>query len=130
MRRHVVRKILLVLIVALFLNVTIVNAENCDALLTQDAAQFIEEIVGFIRIAVPILLIVLCSSDFVSVIVSQADNAMKKAVGRIVKRFIAAAAFFFVPLIVQVLLGIDAIKNSLNLVDDPTCGIGTEDVGQ
>ena len=129
MKNSVVKKILLALIISLFMTTSVVHAENCEALLTQEAAEFISEIVGFVRIGVPILLIVLCSSDFVSVVVSQDDNAMKKAGGRIIKRFIAAAAFFFVPLIIQVILGIDAVRNSLNLVDDPTCGIASEEVG-
>ncbi len=123
MKKGMIKKVLLVLIVTIFLNCSIVNAANCNALLTQDAADLIKDIVNLVRIMVPILLIILCSTDFVSVVISQDDNAIKKATGRIVKRFIAAAAIFFVPLIVEVLLSLDPIKNSLNLVDDPTCGV-------
>ena len=130
MNKKLLKKILLTLIFILILNVSIVYAEgetpNCDALLTNDAAEFIKDIVGFARIAVPILLVVLCSSDFITVIISQDDNATKKSFGRIVKRFIAAAAFFFVPTIIGIILGIPAIKDSLNLVDDPTCGIAND----
>ena len=98
-------------------------ADSCEGLLTQDAAELLSDIIGYIRVGVPVLLLVLCASDFISVITSQDDNAMKKAGARIVKRFIAAAAVFFVPLIISVILNIDAVKNSLNLVDDPMCGI-------
>ena len=101
----------------------VVHADGCDALLTREAAQFIKDIVTIVRIAVPILLIVLCSSDFVSIVTGQDENITKKAISRIIKRFICAAAFFFVPLILQLILGIDAVNNALNLVDDPTCGI-------
>lgn len=126
MKKKVVRKIFLVALIGIVLSMGLVYADDCSGLLTQEAADLIKEVIGYVRIGVPILLIVLCSSDFVSVITSQDDNAMKKASGRIVKRFIAAAAFFFVPLIVELILGIDAIKNSLNLVDDPTCGVTEE----
>jgi len=74
---------------------------------------------------VPILLVILCSTDLVAIVTSQDDNAVKKSVGRIVKRFIAGAAFFFVPLLIKIVLGIDAVKTNLNLVDDPTCGIAS-----
>ena len=101
----------------------VVYADGCDALLTREAAQFIKDIVTLVRIAVPILLIVLCSSDFVSIVTGQDEKVTKTAISRIIKRFICAAAFFFVPLILQLILGIDAVNNALNLVDDPSCGI-------
>ena len=116
---------LLTIVMTLFFTFDIVYATDCDGLLTQDAYDFIMEILGYIRIGVPILLIVLCSTDLVSVVTSQDDKAVKVATSRIVKRFIAAAAFFLVPFLISFVLSIDAIKNSLNLVDDPLCGIDT-----
>ena len=111
------------LLVVFLLSFSVVQADGCDALLTREAAQFIKDIVTIVRIAVPILLIVLCSSDFVSIVTGQDEKVTKTAISRIIKRFICAAAFFFVPLILQLILGIDAVNNALNLVDDPTCGI-------
>lgn len=119
------KKILFSLIIVMFLSINVVYAENCNALLTQEAADFLVEIITIIRYAVPVLLIILCTTDLVTVVVSQDDNAMKKSISRIVKRFIAAVAIFFVPWIIQLILGMDAIKDSLNLVDDPTCGIAS-----
>ena len=107
-----------------FMSFSVVGADGCDALLTRDAAEFIGDIVMIARIAVPILLVVLCSSDFVAIVTGQDEKVTKISISRIVKRFIAAAAFFFVPLIIQLILGIDAVNNALNLVDDPSCGIG------
>ncbi len=116
-------KNILIIFILLFCIVPVVYAEKCDALLTHDAAEFIKEIITYIRIGVPILLIILSVVDFVSVIGSQDDNAMKKAISNVTKRFIAAALIFFVPLIIGLILGIDAVKNALNLVDDPTCEV-------
>lgn len=127
MKKSVLKKLFLTLIMVSFVCFDTVFADDCTGLLTQEAADLIAEVIGYIRIGVPILLIVLCASDLITVVTSQEDSAVKKAGSRIVKRFIAAAAFFFVPLIIQVILGIDAIKNSLNLVDDPTCGIAVEE---
>ena len=123
MKRDKIKTIFLILITMCIITCPIALAESCEGLLTQEAADLLSDIIGYIRIGVPILLMILCAGDFVSVITSQDDNAMKKAGGRIVKRFIAAAAVFFVPLIISVILNIDAVKNSLNLVDDPMCGI-------
>lgn len=127
MKKSVLKNLILTLIVVSILSFDTVFAADCTGLLTQGAADLIAEVIGYIRIGVPILLIILCASDLITVVTSQEDNAVKKAGSRIVKRFIAAAAFFFVPLIVQVILNIDAIKNSLNLVDDPTCGITVDE---
>ena len=55
------------------------------------------------------------------------ENAMKIATSRVFKRFIAAALVFFVPLIINIILSIDAVNNALNLVDDPTCGVANEE---
>ena len=109
----------------LVLFTTVTKAETCSGLLTYEAASLLTEIINYVRIGVPILLVVLCAADFAGVVISGDDNAMKKATSKVVKRCIAAAAFFFVPLIVQLVLGLDAVKKSLNLVDDPSCGIGT-----
>lgn len=105
----------------------IVYAEKCDALLTAEAADMISEIVGYIRIGVPILLIILSIIDFAGVVSSDDENAMKIATSRVFKRFIAAALVFFVPLIINIILSIDAVNNALNLVDDPTCGVANEE---
>ena len=126
MKRKLVKKLFLVLMLSAFFSINFVDAATCEGLLTADAAMFISDIMKLITIAIPILLIVLCSSDLFGIVTSQDDGAVKKAVSRIVKRFIAAAAFFFVPFLIQLVLGIDAVKDSLNLVDDPTCGIISE----
>ena len=71
----------------------------------------------------PILLIVLGSVDFANAIISGDQDALKKSGSKFMKRAIAAVAVFFVPLLVKVLLTLPGIKDNINLVDDPTCGI-------
>lgn len=98
-----------------------VFAINCNGLITSDAADFIGEIMGWIQILVPALLIVLGAIDFGSVVISDDKDGMKKASSRFVKRCISGVAIFFVPLVVKVLLDISGITGTL--VDDPMCGI-------
>ncbi len=123
MVKNSIKKIVLSLVIGLFLSYNVVFAADCNAIFTQDAYDLIREFLGYVTIIVPVLLIVLCSGDLMSIVTSQDESISKKAGGRIVKRFIAAAAFFFVPLLVRFVLGLEPVKDSLNLVDDPTCGI-------
>ena len=125
MVKNSIKKIVLSLVISMFLSVNIVFAANCNAIFTPEAYDLIREFLGYVTIIVPILLIVLCSGDLMSIVTSQDESISKKAGGRIVKRFIAAAAFFFVPLLVRFVLGLEPVKDSLNLVDDPTCGIAS-----
>ena len=121
------KKLFLGLIIGVILSMKVVYAADCDAIFEDPAdLEFIREILSYVTILVPILLVILCSTDLVAIVTSQDDNISKKAGGRIVKRFIAAVAFFFVPLLVRFVLGLEPVKNSLNLVDDPTGGITTE----
>lgn len=109
---------------ALFIFVTPVQAAgDCNGLLTVKAMEFIEEMINYIRIFVPILLIVLGSVDFANAIISGDQDALKKSGSKFMKRAIAAIAIFFVPLLVKVLLTLPGIKDNINLVDDPTCGL-------
>lgn len=123
MAKNSIKKIILTLVIGIFSSINVVYAADCNGIFTPGAYDLIRDVLGYVTIAVPILLVILCSADLTSIVLSQDEGAAKKASGRIVKRFIAAAAFFFVPLIVRFVLGLDAVKNSLNLVDDPLCGI-------
>lgn len=78
------------------------NGEGCITGLSEDSVFY--EILDLIRLAVPILLIILGAVDFGTVVISQEQDAMKKAIGKFIKRAIAAVAIFFVPLIVELLL--------------------------
>ena len=124
MFKKCVKKVSLSITLALLIGINVVEAADCDGLFTAEAYEFIREILGYITIAIPVLLVILCASDLAAVVIAQDDSVAKKAAGRIAKRFIAGAAVFFVPLIVRVVLGLEPVKESLNLVDDPLCGIG------
>lgn len=114
------------MVVSLFLGSFIfliepVFAINCNGILTADAADFLNKIMGWIRIMVPALLIVLGCVDFGTAVVSDDKDGLKKAGSKFVKRCLCGVAVFFIPLIVKVLLDISGISGTL--VDDPMCGI-------
>lgn len=80
-------------------------------------AWLLQLILNYIKILGPILVVVLSSIDFAQVIISNNDDAMKKASKKLAYRLVFAVCLFFIPTLVQVLLDIFGITS------DPTCGI-------
>ena len=66
---------------------------------------WIFKIINIVRYLVPVLLIILGVLDFIKSIATDDDGEIKKAGARFVKRLIAAALIFLVPLILQFVLG-------------------------
>ena len=83
----------------------------------ESVAWLLQQILNFIKIIGPILVVVLSSVDFIQVIVKSDDEAMAKAQKKLIKRLILAALLFFIPTLVQTILDIFGITG------DPTCGI-------
>jgi hypothetical protein len=82
---------------------------NCN--LSSEIIAFIYNILKWLKYIAPVLVIILGILDFIKALAAQDDDAMKKAQGRFVKRLIAAALLFLLPLI------IDYILNIFNLYD-------------
>ncbi len=100
-------KKLLMLVVPLltfFINSNMVYADICSSM--PKTLDIIKELLGIVKIAIPILLIVLGTVDFIKAMVAQDDQQMKKAQGAFVKRLIIGVVIFFVPMIMKFLLSI------------------------
>lgn len=72
----------------------------------QDTANIwhlLGSIVVVIKIVIPIILVILGMVDLGKAVVSSDEKAMNKAVGTLIKRFIAALVVFFIPTIVSAL---------------------------
>lgn len=100
-----------------------VYAQSCNGILTPGAYQILQDALNVIRIAVPMLLIVLGSVDLGTAVVSEDKDSLKKATSRLIKRCLAAIVIFFIPLIVNVLINLVESSGGINIVDDPMCGI-------
>lgn len=74
----------------------------------------------WVRIAVPILLIILGSVDFAKVIISQDQDALKKATSKFSKRCVVAVIIFLLPFLVQLIMG---WINDYIIETDPNCVI-------
>ena len=88
------------------------NPEDPDSV-----AWLLQQILNYIKIIGPILVVVLSSIDFAGVVVKGDDEAMAKAKKKLITRLILAACLFFIPVITEALLDIFGITSSA------TCGL-------
>jgi len=68
-------------------------------------------VVTVFKIVIPLLLIIFGMVDLGKAVVASDDKAISKAVGQLIRRFIAAVIVFFIPTIVS------ALFNALDMVD-------------
>lgn len=95
---------------------------NCDGIFTKEALDLISEILGWFRILAPIALIILVAVDFAQAVLSQDNDALKKAGSKVLRRSIATIALFFLPTIVRALINLPEVRNSIQIPEDPLCG--------
>jgi len=102
---------------------------NCDTMFTPEAVALVAKVLGYIQFLVPVVLIVMISTDMVRAVVAQDDKQMKAAYAKSVKRIIAAITVFIIPLFVTILFKIPEIRKVLEssgIVENPLClGKGT-----
>ena len=95
--------------------------DDCSQLIdTKTEGSFgwlLQKLLNYIKIAGPILVVLLSALDFIKAIASSEEDAFKKAQSRLVIRLVAALALFLVPTFVELLLGL------INGINDPTCGL-------
>jgi len=72
---------------------------------TSDILQFIGYIVTIIKIAIPLLIIILGIIDFGKAVVAAKDDKMKDSAKSLGRRLIAGVVIFFIPSIVLWLFG-------------------------
>ena len=75
----------------------------CDDL--RPVINFLKAILGIIQWGIPILLIVMGSIDLGKAVMASDDKEIKGATSKLVKRAIAAIAVFFIPMLVNILIG-------------------------
>lgn len=89
---------------------------SCSVLGTE-FHDILKEVFGWIQIAIPCLVLVLCSIDFASAVISQEQKDMQAALNRVVKRVMIGVAIFFVPTLIEFMLDLAGIASGV-------CGIG------
>lgn len=91
---------------------------SCAGVDVPDAiVRLLNTIYTVIKIAVPLILILMGMIDLGKAVISQKEDDIKKQQGVFVKRLIAAALVFFVFAIVQLLVNIVGDKNIASCAD-------------
>lgn len=90
------------------MNFIIKNANILDecGIFTKDMYNLLSDWYGYILIAVPCLVFVLCIVDLAKAVTAQDENAIKKAQSDAIKRVIIGVVIFFIPICVNIALGL------------------------
>ncbi len=91
---------------------------NCGIL--SDIIPYIKQIYGFLKIILPIALIIFGTIDFSTPIISNDKEALNKATVKFIKRCIVVAAIFLVPMLLKYILG---VYSDITGKDASLCGL-------
>ena len=73
---------------------------------------------NYVKVIIPILIILLSIVDFLKVIFSGKDDDMKKAMDKFIKRIIIAVVFILVPLFISIIINISGVTSQYSEVND------------
>lgn len=90
--------------------------DECTSVLGTEFYNILQEIFTIIKIAVPVLVLVLCSVDMSKAVIAQDEKAVKEALSSSIKRLIIGVVVFFIPIIINLLLKYAGLVSG-------TCGI-------
>lgn len=80
-------------------------------------AWLLQQILNYLKVLGPMIVVIMSSIDFAMAIIQSDDDHMAKAQKKLIYRLILAAALFFIPTLVTVILRIFGITS------DPLCGL-------
>lgn len=79
---------------------------SCDGLISKSLRNIINDVLSYIRIGVPLLLIILLGVDFAKATFSGDEKAISKSKNNAIKRIIIAIVIFFVPTLLNLLFDV------------------------
>lgn len=88
---------------------------------TANIWQLVGLVVYILKIVIPLILIILGMLDLGKAVVSSDEKAINKAVGTLIKRFIAAVVVFFIPTIINGIFGVIGIVGGTSEEDYNHC---------
>ena len=98
-------------------SINILAASTKCSILGERFTEILNEVFNWIQLIVPVLVIVLCSVDCATAVISQDEKAISGTTSKIIKRIVVGVAIFFVPMLLNILLKLAGIATG-------TCGIG------
>ena len=91
--------------------------QNCKDILGADLQSLLNEVFTWIQIAVPCIVLVLCTVDMAQAVIAQEENHIRQAQAKCIKRILIGVAIFFTPTLINILLLIAGAATG-------TCNIG------
>jgi len=115
----------------------LVDTTSCGGIeVPNTLINILSTIINLIKIAVPIILIILGMIDMGKAVASQKEDEIKKGQKTLISRCIAAAIVFFVVAIVQLVVGIinpdggaDDTNSIINCIDTIVNGVSEKNNG-
>ena len=102
---------------------TKITISSCEDLFkgADDLLDLIKSGITIVKIAVPLILIVMGTMDFAQAIFASSEDGIKKAQSKFTKRVIIAVVIFLIPSVLKAIL---SIAHSIwPIVDATLCGI-------
>ncbi len=99
------------------------DSEDCSQLIDEELMGMINKVLKYIRIIVPILVIVLGMVDFGRAVLAGKEDGMKKAQATFIKRIIIGVAIFLLPTLINLVLNLANTVWKNGLFNNSNCGI-------
>lgn len=101
-------------------NIDITDHSVCGLLGGEQSktVNFIKKIYGYIKVIIPLLIIILGITDFIKVIVSGKDDDMKKSINKFAKRIILAVVFILTPILISILINVSGLSSQYDGLSD------------
>lgn len=107
-----------------------ISAASCDGLFTAEALDLISEILGYFKILGPVALIIFTAIDFGGAVLSQDNDMVKKATSKVIKRALATIGLFLVPAMIQIVVNLPGVRDTIQIPSDPLCGTALSHVDE
>lgn len=88
------------------------NDNPCSTLIGDNTIGIIQELYKYLKILVPMIIILMGTLDFIKVVTIGKEEDMKKAQSNFIKRIVVGIVFFIVPVLVSVILKISGITEA------------------
>lgn len=85
---------------------------------SSEVVSFLRKIFGYIKIIIPLLIILLSIVDFLNNVFTGKDDDMKKSINKFIKRMIIAIVFILVPTLISIIINISGVTSQYSQVND------------
>lgn len=123
MKKKIFSLMFLLLLFVPMLDIYAVTKVSCGGItnIPRKIPELTNTLIVIIQVAVPVVLVIIGSLDFLKGITAQKEDEIKKGQQLFIKRLILAVIIFFVIVITKFLVSIVADNSSQNIVDCIDC---------